>query len=215
MKQINEILTLQSRISQGLIKNTQQAINKQIEELSKFKENVNSQIDPHKLYEKLNEIEEFKEQLAHRYENRFNNVKIEFLKKAQVAFKDELEQELSNIKRIRDEIANKTDPEIINRKLEELEIFEKHLLNNIDEKISQSLKIYESSINQEFKNKINKLDEYYNKVENLLRKIEIGQETLKEINNFKDQFIAIIDKNIEKMNTKMTIIDDKLKSLEK
>jgi hypothetical protein len=137
------------------------------------------------------------------------------LKKAQVAFKDELEQELSNIKRIRDEIANKTDPEIINRKLEELEIFEKHLLNNIDEKISQSLKIYESSINQEFKNKINKLDEYYNKVENLLRKIEIGQETLKEINNFKDQFIAIIDKNIEKMNTKMTIIDDKLKSLEK
>jgi hypothetical protein len=215
MKQINEILTLQSRISQGLIKNTQQAINTKITELSDFKNTINSQIDPHKLYEKLNEIEKFKEQLASRYENRFENVKTEFLKKAQVAFKNELHKELTDIKKVRDDIANKTDPEIINKKIEELEIFEKHLLNNIDEKISQSLKIYESGINQEFKNKISRLDDYYSKVENLIKKIENSQETLKEINNFKDQFIAIIDKNIEKMNSKMTLIDDKLKSFKK
>jgi hypothetical protein len=215
MKQINEILTLQSRISQGLIKNTQQAINTKITELSDFKNTINSQMDPHKLYEKLNEIEKFKEQLASRYENRFENVKTEFLKKAQVAFKNELHKELTDIKKVRDDIANKTDPEIINKKIEELEIFEKHLLNNIDEKISQSLKIYESGINQEFKNKISRLDDYYSKVENLIKKIENSQETLKEINNFKDQFIAIIDKNIEKMNSKMTLIDDKLKSFKK
>jgi hypothetical protein len=220
-KQINEILTLQSKISQGLIKNTKTAVENQIKDIKDFKERVESQINPKKLYDKLEELEKFKEQLANRYDTRFEAVKTEFLKKAHDAFKQKIENELNvfneklkTFKDIREEVNQKTDPELISKKIKELEIFEKQLINNIDEKITQSLKIYESGITQEFKVKINEFDEQIKKAEKHMLDLNAAKQTAKELNGFKDQFIAIIDKNIEKMNKTMSFLEEKIKEIE-
>ncbi len=213
-KQINEILSLQSKISQGLIKNTKTAVEKEVQKIAEFKEKVDSQINPKKLYDKLEELEKFKTQLAKRYDNRFDAVKDEFLKKAHNAFKEKINEELKDVQKVKEEIVQKTDPEIINKKLEELEIFEKHLLSKIDEKITQSLNIYESGITQEFKGKIKEFDEQIKKTEDLFNRLELAKENIKEINGFKDQFITIVDKNIEKMNKTMSTIEEKLKKIE-
>ncbi len=214
IKQINEILTLQSKISQGLIKNTKTAAEKEIAKIAEFKEKVDAQINPKKLYDKLEELEKYKEQLAKRYDNRFEDVKSEFLKKAHVAFKNKIDSELKEVRQVKEEVVKKTDPEIINKKLKELEEFEKHLLTNIDEKITQSLNIYESGITQEFRGKIKEIDNQIKKTEELFTSLETAKESIKEISGFKDQFISIIDKNIEKMNKTMSYLEEKIKKVE-
>lgn len=220
-KQINEILTLQSKISQGLIKNTKTAVEKQIEGIKEFKERIDSQINPKKLYDKLEELEKFKEQLANRYDTRFDAVKTEFLKKAHSAFKQKIEDELSivneklkTVEDIREEVNKKVDPEIITNKLKELEVFEKQLITNIDEKITQTLKIYESGVTQEFKVKINEFDEQIKKAEKQTIELDAAKQTIKELDGFKNQFISIIDKNIAKMNKTMTFLENKIKEIE-
>ncbi len=214
IKEINDILALQSKITQGLIKNTQTAVVDEIKKLNEFKENINKQINPQQLYDKLNQLEAFKQQLANRYEIRFDAVKKEFLAKARDAFKEEIHKELEDINKVKDTIVSKTDPEIINRKLKELEGFESQLINAVDEKISQSLKIYESAINQEIKGKIVTLDEEIKKIEHAQTTIDIAKEKINELNMFRDQFIAIIDKNIEKINNTFTKLDNKVKEVE-
>ncbi len=221
-KQINEILTLQSKISQGLIKNTKTAVEKEIIGLKEYKERIEAQINPKKLYDKLEELEKFKEQLAKRYDTRFDAVKDEFLTKAHTAFKDKIEAELSEVntklnkfEEIRKEVNEKMDPQLITSKMKELEIFEKQLITNIDEKITQSLKIYQSGMTQEFKAKIQEFDEQIKKTDTYLLELSAAKDTVKELNGFKDQFISIIDKNIEKMNKTMTYLENKLKEIEK
>jgi hypothetical protein len=274
-KQINEILTLQSKISQGLIKNTKKAIDEEITELKDLKERVKSKIDPQRyeeklkqmdtdreefskkydskfddikeeflkkanvafkektqkideyitnlktqvnpkqIYDKLEELEKFKEQLAKRYDERFNVIKNKIIKESKQIVSKKTDEELENLKKIKEEIVNKTDPEIITKKLEELEVFEKTLIESVDEKISQSSKIYESSISQQFKEKIKLIDEQIEKINNLFVKLDLAKETINELNGFKDQFIKIIDKNIEKMNQTMGVLEKKIKEIEK
>ncbi|MFA5745511.1 MAG: hypothetical protein WCX82_01550 [archaeon] len=214
IKEINDILALQSRITQGLIKNTQTAIGGEITKLNEFKENIDKKINPQQLYDKLNQLELFKQQLANRYETRFENVKTEFLVKAREAFKDEINKDLKDIKTVRDTIVAKSDPELINKKIEELNTFQTHLLSAIDEKISQSLKVYESVITQEIKGKSNAIDEEIKKIENAMITLDLAKEKVTELNMFKDQFIAIIDKNIEKINTTFSLLENKIKEME-
>ena len=214
IKEINDILALQSRITQGLVKNTQTAITDEIKKLNDFKEDINKKINPQQLYDKLNQLETFKQQLASRYEARFENIKTEFFVKAREAFKEEINQELKEVNAVKDTIVAKTDPELISKKIEELDAFQTHLLSAIDGKISQSLKIYESAINQELKEKSNKADEEMKKIENAIVTLDIAKEKINELNMFKDQFIAIIDKNIEKMNNTSSLIERKIKEIE-
>jgi len=214
IKEINDILALQSKITQGLIKNTQTAVIEEIKKLNEFKEGINKQINPQQLYDKLNQLESFKQQLANRYELRFDAVKNEFLTKAREAFKDEITKELLEINKVKDTIVAKTDPEIINRKLKELEGFESQLINAVDEKISQSLKIYESAITQEIKGKIKTVDDEIKRIEQLQTTIDIAKEKITELNMFRDQFIAIIDKNIEKINNTFNLMENKIKEME-
>ncbi len=214
IKEINDILALQSKIAQGLIKNTQTAIGEEIKKLIEFKDAINKQINPQQLYDKLNQLESFKQQLANRYEQRFEVVKNEFLAKAREAFKDEITKELSDITKVKDTIVAKTDPELINKKLKELESFETQLINAIDEKISQSLKIYEGAITQEIKSKINTIDEELKRIDQAEITIELAKEKVKELNQFRDQFIAIIDKNIEKINNTYSMMENKIKEIE-
>jgi len=214
IKEINDILALQSKITQGLIKNTQTAIVEEIKKLNDFKDGINKQINPQQLYDKLNQLESFKQQLANRYEQRFDAVKNEFLTKAREAFKDEITKDLKEIRTVKDTIVAKTDPEIITKKIKELEGFEAQLLNAVDEKISQSLKIYQSAISQEIKGKIKTIDEEIEKIKMAETTIEIAKEKINELNVFKDQFIAIIDKNIEKINNTYNLIEKKIKNIE-
>ncbi|MCK9292698.1 MAG: hypothetical protein WCY27_01550 [archaeon] len=211
IKEINTTLALQSRITQGLVKNTQQSVEQQIRELVEFEKNIRSQIDPKKLYSKLEELDNFKLTLSNRFEERFENVKIEFLNKAKNAMTKQIEKELEEIKKVRTEIAEKTDPEKITRKLRELKIFEEDLLISIDEKISQSLKLYESSINQEFRSKMNDIKKAESKLQEKLVLADVLQEKIDELDNFKKQFIAVIDKNIEKMNENMKYLNERIK----
>ena len=214
IKEINDILALQSKITQGLIKNTQTAVVDEIKKLNEFKDGINKQINPQQLYDKLNQLESFKQQLANRYELRFDAVKNEFLTKARDAFKDEITKELLEINKVKDTVVAKTDPEIITKKLKELEGFESQLINAVDEKISQSLKIYESAITQEIKGKIQTLDDEIKKVEQAQTTIDLAKEKVTELNMFKDQFIAIIDKNIEKINLTFSQMEKKIKEME-
>ncbi len=214
IKEINDILALQSKITQGLIKNTQTTITDEVKKLSEFKEELNNKVNPQLLYDKLSQLETFKQQLASRYETRFENVRNEFLVKAREAFKEEIESELKEVKKVRETIVSKTDPEIINKKLDELDGFQTQLLSAIDEKISQSLKIYESAINQNIKTKIKTLDEEISKVENAIANLEVAKEKVNELNQFREQFLAIIDKNIEKMNNSISQLDKKIKEIE-
>lgn len=211
IKEINTTLALQSRITQGLVKNTQQSVEQQIRELVDFEKNIRSQIDPKKLYSKLEELDNFKTTLSNRFEERFENVKLEFLNKAKNAMTRQIEKELEELNKVRTEIAEKTDPEKITRKLKELKVFEEDLLISIDEKISQSLKLYESSINQEFKSKMNDVKKTESKLQEKLVLAEILQEKIDELDNFKKQFIAVIDKNIEKMNENMKYLNERIK----
>lgn len=214
IKEINDILSLQSKITQGLIKNTQNAIAKEIKKFHQFKEEIESKINPQQMYDKLNQLETFKQQLANRYEARFENVKKQFLVKAKDAFKEEIETQLKELKNIKETIVSKTDPKLISDKLEELESFQNQLISAIDEKISQSLKIYQSAITQEITSKSKAIDEEVIKVENAILKLGEAEDKIKELNQFKDQFIAIIDKNIEKMNNTYTKFEGKLKEIE-
>lgn len=214
IKEINDILALQSKITQGLIKNTQNAITNEIKKLNKFKEELENKINPQQMYDKLNQLENFKQQLANRYETRFENVKKQFLVKARDAFKEEIETQLKELKNIRDTIVSKTDPKLISDKLEELEGFQNHLISAIDEKISQSLKIYQSAMTQDIASKAKSIDEEIIKVENAISRLGEAEEKVKELNQFKDQFIAIIDKNIEKMNNTYNKFEKKIKEIE-
>jgi hypothetical protein len=214
IKEINDILALQSKITQGLIKNTQTAISDEVKKLTAFKEDLEGKINPQQMYDKLNQLETFKQQLASRYETRFDNIKKEFLAKAKDAFKEEIETELKEMKNIKDTIVAKTDPKLISDKLEELESFQNHLLSAIDEKISQSLKIYQSAMNQDISSKAKTIDEEVTKVENAILKLGDAEDKIKELDQFKEQFIAIIDKNIEKMNTTYSKFEQKLKEIE-
>ena len=166
------------------------------------------------MYDKLNQLETFKQQLANRYETRFENVKKQFLVKAKDAFKEEIETQLKELKNIKETIVSKTDPKLISDKLEELESFQNQLISAIDEKISQSLKIYQSAITQEITSKAKAIDEEVVKVENAILKLGEEEDKIKELNQFKDQFIAIIDKNIERMNNTYTKFEGKLKEIE-
>jgi len=67
---------------------------------------------------------------------------------------------------------------------------------------------------KEINNKVRTLDEEIKKIENAQTTIEIAKEKINEINMFKDQFIAIIDKNIEKMNNTMSLIEKRIKEME-
>ena len=215
LKEINDILALQSRITQGLIKNTQSAINTEVKKLNEFKEKISSQINPKELYDKLSELESFKQKLANRYEDRFERVKREFLVKAKEAYKNDIDKQFLELNNLKNTIVSKTDPEIISKKIDELVDFKKTLLESIDEKISGALNIYESAITQEIKGKIRTVDEVKEKVESEIKKIQIAQDKINEIDKFKEQFIAVIDKNIEKMNQTMKLIENKMKNIEK
>ena len=215
LKEINDILALQSRITQGLVKNTQNAITEEVKKLNDFKEKVSSQINPKELYEKLSELESFKQKLATRYEDRFELVKREFLTKAKDAYKNEIEKQFLELNNVKNTIVSKTDPEIITKKINELSDFQKLLLESIDEKISGALNIYESAITQEIKGKIRTIDQVSEKLESEIKKIQIAQDKINEIDQFKEQFIAIIDKNIEKMNKTMKLVENKIKDVEK
>lgn len=215
LKEINDILALQSRITQGLIKNTQSAINTEVKKLNEFKEKISSQINPKELYDKLSELESFKQKLANRYEDRFERVKREFLVKAKEAYKNDIDKQFLELNNLKNTIVSKTDPEIISKKIDELVDFKKTLLESIDEKISGALNIYESAITQEIKGKIRTVDEVKEKVESEIKKIQIAEDKINEIDKFKEQFIAVIDKNIEKMNQTMKIIENKMKNIEK
>jgi hypothetical protein len=215
LKEINDILALQSRITQGLIKNTQSAINTEVKKLNDFKEKISSQINPKELYDKLSELESFKQKLANRYEDRFEGVKREFLVKAKDAYKNDIDKQFLELNNLKNTIVSKTDPEIISKKIDELVDFKKMLLESIDEKISGALNIYESAITQEVKGKIRTVDEIKEKVESEIKKIQIAQDKINEIDKFKEQFIAVIDKNIEKMNQTMKLIENKMKNIEK
>ena len=215
LKEINDILALQSRITQGLVKNTQNAITEEVKKLNDFKEKVSSQINPKELYEKLSELESFKQKLAARYEDRFELVKREFLTKAKDAYKNEIEKQFLELNNVKNTIVSKTDPEIITKKINELSDFQKLLLESIDEKISGALNIYESAITQEIKGKIRTIDQVSEKLESEIKKIQVAQDKINEIDQFKEQFIAIIDKNIEKMNKTMKLVENKIKDVEK
>ncbi|MDD3244641.1 MAG: hypothetical protein PHU47_00655 [Candidatus ainarchaeum sp.] len=215
LKEINDILALQSRITQGLVKNTQNAITEEVKKLNDFKEKVSSQINPKELYEKLSELESFKQKLAARYEDRFELVKREFLTKAKDAYKNEIEKQFLELNNVKNTIVSKTDPEIITKKINELSDFQKLLLESIDEKISGALNIYESAITQEIKGKIRTIDQVSEKLESEIKKIQVAQDKINEIDQFKEQFIAIIDKNIEKMNKTMKLVEKKIKDVEK
>lgn len=214
IKEINDILALQSKITQGLIKNTQTAIADEVKKLTAFKDDLEGKINPQQMYDKLNQLETFKQQLASRYETRFENIKKEFLIKAKESFKEEIETELKEIKNVKDTIVAKTDPKLISDKLEELESFQNHLLSAIDEKISQSLKIYQSAMTQDIYSKAKTIDEEVIKVENAILKLGDAEDKIKELDQFKEQFIAIVDKNIEKMNTTYNKFEQKLKEIE-
>jgi hypothetical protein len=214
IKEINDILALQSKITQGLIKNTQTAITNEIKKFNQFKEELENKINPQQMYDKLNQLETFKQQLASRYETRFENVKREFLIKAKDAFKEEIETQLKELKNIKETIVAKTDPKLISDKLEELESFQNHLISAIDEKISQSLKIYQSAMTQDISSKAKTIDEEVVKVENAIVKLGDAEDKIKELDQFKDQFIAIIDKNIERMNATYSKFEQKLKEIE-
>ena len=213
IKEINNTLALQSRITEGLVKNTQNSIDLEIKKIIEFEEGIKKQINPQQIYDKLSELDTFKTQLANRYDERFEKVKIEFLAKAREAMKNEISDELRELKHVRDTIAQRTDPEIINKKLEELRIFEEHLLVSVDEKISQSLKIYESSLNSEFKEKIKEIERLEKGIEKDLNAVNLIQEKMDELNKFKEQFIAVIDQNIEVMNVNMQALNERVKQI--
>ncbi len=213
IKEINDTLALQSRITEGLVKNTQNSIETQVKKLNEYTDGLKKTINPKQIYDKLAELDTFKTQLANRYDERFEKVKIEFLEKAKDAMKNEITTELQEIKNVRDTIVKKTDPEIINKKLDELKIFEENLLSSVDEKISQSLKIYESSLTQEFKEKIKEIDKTKKTIENDYSKIGSLQEKMDELAKFKEQFIAVIDKNIEVMNQNMQVLNERVKQI--
>jgi pyruvate/2-oxoacid:ferredoxin oxidoreductase beta subunit len=103
---------------------------------------------------------------------------------------------------------------LISDKLEELESFQNHLISAIDEKISQSLKIYQSAMTQDISSKAKTIDEEVVKVENAIVKLGDAEDKIKELDQFKDQFIAIIDKNIERMNATYSKFEQKLKEIE-
>lgn len=206
IKEINSTLALQSKITEGLVKNTQTTIVTEIKKLNQFQNDIKAQIDPKRIYDKINELEDYKIKLAHRYEERFEKVKNEFLQKAKLAIKVEIENELKELKTIKAEIVSKTDPAKIEKKLEELRKLEEDVINSVDTKIEQSLKIYQASITKEFKDKMVEIENYKNSLEkskDLQRDLE---DKLKEIDRFKKQFIAVIDENIEKMNQNMNIL---------
>jgi hypothetical protein len=52
------------------------------------------------------------------------------------------------------------------------------------------------------------------KIENAITTLDAAKEKTNELNLFKDQFIAIIDKNIEKMNNTFSLLDRKLKEMD-
>ena len=213
IKEINDTLALQSRITEGLVKNTQNSIETQVKKLNEYTDGLKKTINPKQIYDKLAELDTFKTQLANRYDERFEKVKIEFLEKAKDAMKNEITTELREIKNVRDTIVKKTDPEIISKKLDELKIFEENLLSSVDEKISQSLKIYESSLTQEFKEKIKEIDKTKKTIENDYNKLGSIQEKMDELTKFKEQFIAVIDKNIEVMNQNMQVLNERVKQI--
>jgi len=211
VKQINDTLALQSRIIQGLIKNTQMSVKTEVDKLIELRDTITKQIDPKKIYNKLAELDQFKQQMANRYEERFENVKTEFLVKAREGFKQEIDKELKDLTVVKDTIVAKTDPEIINKKLRELEEFEGKLVSATDEKISQALKIYESAITQEFKSKMSEIEKFEQELQNQIHAAQIAQDKIDEIDKFKEQFIAIVDTNIDKMNKALKIIEEKIK----
>lgn len=214
MKEINDILALQSKITQGLIKNTQSTVVEEVKKLEAFKTELEGKINPQQMYDKLNQLETFKQQLSNRYETIFENIKKEFLLKAKDAFKEEIETQLKEMKNLKETIVAKTDPKLISDKIEELDSFQNQLIAAIDEKISQSFKIYQAGVNQEMTNKSKALDEEVNKMENAMLKLLDAEEKMNDLDKFKEQFIAIIDKNIEKMNQTYSKFEKKLLEME-
>jgi hypothetical protein len=211
IKEINSTLALQSKITEGLVKNTQNSIGTEIKKLNNFQKDIKQQIDPKRLYDKINELDDFKSKLSNRYQERFEKVKNEFLQKAKIAIKNEVEEDLSEINKVKREIVAKTDPEKINKKLIELKNMEEELTSAIDTKIEQSLKIYEASIATEFKNKMTEIENYKTNLEKSVDLQKTLENKIKEIDRFKKQFIAVIDENIEKMNQNMSVVMQKKK----
>jgi len=206
MKEINSTLALQSKITEGLVKNTQNTISTEMKKLNDFQNTVKSQIDPKRIYDKLKEIEDYKITLGHRYEERFEKVKVEFLQKAKVAIKNEVEKDLKDLEDLKKNIADRTDPEKIEKKLQDLRKLEEEVIASVDTKIQSSLKIYEASITKEFKDKMDEIEKYKTSLEKTVYLQKDVEEKIKEIDKFKKQFIAVIDENIEKMNQNMSII---------
>jgi polyhydroxyalkanoate synthesis regulator phasin len=206
IKEINSTLSLQSKITEGLVKNTKSTLITEIKKLNDFKENVEKQIDPKRIYDKVNELEDFKIKLANRYQERFEKVKNEFLQKAKLAINQEVENDLKELKTIKKEVVEKTDPERIDKKLKDLKIFEEELAESIDTKIEKSLKIYQASITSEFKNKMTEVEEFKKYLEKNVELQKTLEYKIKEVENFKKQFIAVIDENIEKMNRNMSLL---------
>ncbi|HPC10414.1 MAG TPA: hypothetical protein PLN85_05035, partial [archaeon] len=213
LQEINNTLALQSRITQGLIKNTQTIIEREVMDLKEFKEKIESQINPKQIYDKLNELDSFKEALANRYEKRFDEVKQEFLIKAKDAMQNEINKELKELRELKETIVLKTDPDIIKREIDKLLTFKAEVLASIDEKITQVLKVYEGVNTQEFRKKIDELEKYKQEISTKLKDAETITEKLKELDKFKEQFIAIIDKHIDDMNKKIDTINQKFKEL--
>lgn len=206
MKEINSTLALQSKITEGLVKNTQNTISNEMKKLNNFQKEVKSQIDPKRIYDKLKEIEDYKITLANRYEERFEKVKVEFLQKAKVAIKNEVEKDLKDLEVLKKDIAEKTDPEKIKKRLDELRKLEEEVIESVDTKIQGSLKIYEASMTKEFKDKMTEIDNYKESLKKSLYLQKDIEEKIKEIDKFKRQFIAVIDENIEKMNQNMSVV---------
>jgi len=206
IKEINSTLALQSKITEGLVKNTQNTLSTEIKKLIEFQKDIKTQIDPKKIYDKISELEDFKIKLANRYEERFETVKTEFLHKAKIAIKSEIENDLKELNQIKEEVVSKTDPERIEKKLVELRKLEEELVASVDTKIEQSLKIYQASITKEFKDKMVEIDNYKNSLKKSKLLVDELKDKIKEIDKFKQQFIAVIDENIEKMNQNMKIL---------
>ncbi|HOD89845.1 MAG TPA: hypothetical protein PKK56_02075, partial [archaeon] len=196
-----------------LIKNTQTIIEREVMDLKEFKEKIESQINPKQIYDKLNELDSFKEALANRYEKRFDEVKQEFLIKAKDAMQNEINKELKELRELKETIVLKTDPDIIKREIDKLLTFKAEVLASIDEKITQVLKVYEGVNTQEFRKKIDELEKYKQEISTKLKDAETITEKLKELDKFKEQFIAIIDKHIDDMNKKIDTINQKFKEL--
>ena len=206
VRDLEEKYAKQERLTANLVDETEGKINEQIKKLDNFQKSVVSKIDPKRIYETINEIEEFKVKIAKRFEDKFSDVKQEFLQKARISITSVVKESLDELETVKKEIVEKTDPEIIEKKLSELENFEQGILDSIDSKVMEAIKIYQASLTAQFKEKMDDVEKYKKTLEKTVGLQMRVEDQVKEIEMFKKQFIAVIDENIEKINKNMQML---------